>query len=511
MRPSICFIYRRTVARRPALWAQCAVSAIVAAGSFLAPGYALAQSAIMIEAGDQALRDDIQWLIDRRVFDLTASTWPMPLSALENAMQNSRKTGLSQGDKHALSSIQMYLDRQHRTTLGITAQLNSDSIPQLGFASQARAKAGLGAYAQASTDGFAGKVQVNGLVDPITSKQSHGNLEGSYVAATGLGQTLYFGQLAHFWGPGQDGSLNWGNAGTAIPGIGLQRAKQTAFESKWLSWIGPWGYDLFVGQLQHDTAVPDAQVMNMRLFIRPIEGLELGASRFIEFGGKGRKRNLGAFWDALTGNSNVDDISQDPSNELAGFDARYTFLLGENPLTLYTQLAGEDEAGGLPSRYLAQLGAQFKHMAGASRVQWHAEASDTTARRLFGLKEGLKGYAYNHGVYRDGLYHDGLPIGHPLGGDGQLLSAGVSVVPTDSRYSSRYSAKLMHATINLDESINMAFPRADKWVGGEFAYSWVMRPATFRAGFTVLHSTKGSLNDAFSLMLSVNVPLGIPR
>ncbi len=29
----------------------------------------------------------------------------------------------------------------------------------------------------------------------------------------------------------------------------MQRAEQQAFETKWLSWIGPWQYQAFAGQL----------------------------------------------------------------------------------------------------------------------------------------------------------------------------------------------------------------------------------------------------------------------
>ncbi len=37
----------------------------------------------------------------------------------------------------------------------------------------------------------------------------------------------------------------------------MQRAVQDAFENKWLSWIGPWQYQLFAGQLDDYKAVPN--------------------------------------------------------------------------------------------------------------------------------------------------------------------------------------------------------------------------------------------------------------
>jgi len=477
----------------------------------LASGAAHAQNAAMIEAGNQELRDDVQWLVDRGIIGfVSTSTWPIPVSVLETALEARQRKGLTRADVHAILAVRRYLDDQKNTRLGVNFTANTDSIPQLGFASQSRAALTSGAYLQGGNDVVAGKLQVNGLLDPLTSKQSRVNLEGSYVSGRFLGQALYVGQLAHYWGPGMDGSLNWGNAGTAIPGVGLQRAKQTAPESKWLSWVGPWGYDLFFGQLQHDTAVPRARVINMRVFARPLNGLELGASRFIEWGGSGRDNGLGSLWDALTGNSN--DLGRDPSNELAGVDIRYTLGLWGNPFTLYGQLAGEDEAGGMPSHFLAQAGMQFKHMVGATRMQWYAEASDTTVRRVFGLGEGMVGSAYGHVTYRNGLYHDGLPIGHPIGGSGRMLSAGLTMVPDDFQYFSRYSFRVMQAQVNTaDQAINHAFPKEARWYGVELAYSWRLRPATFRAGLAMLRRTSGDIDNGFSLMLSMNVPLDTLR
>ncbi|SIK60255.1 Uncharacterised protein [Mycobacteroides abscessus subsp. abscessus] len=82
-------------------------------------------------------------------------------------------------------------------------------------------------------------------------------------------------------------------------------------------------------------------------------------------------------------------------------------------------------------------------------------------------------------------------------------------MPDDYKYFSRYSAKILHAQVNgAGIATNQAFNRADKFYGGEFSYSWMLKPATFKAGVTMLRSVNGNANDAFSFMLSMNVPLG---
>lgn len=489
-----------------------AVSLLVLSPLSVAPVHA--QTApMMLPAGDQALRQDLQWLIDRRIISMSVSTWPVSLTVIEKALEHRRKTNLERADVHALLSVRRALDDFRATRFGLEAHLNTDSAPQTAFAQQSRSRASLGLYGQYANDSVAGRLQVNGLNKPLTSKQSSVNLEGSYVATQFLGQVLYAGQLAHYWGPGQDGSINWGNAGTSIPGIGLQRAVQTAPETSWLSWIGPWGYEVFAGQMQHDTAVPDAKVFNARLFFQPITGLEIGFSRFMQWGGKGRDNSLGAWWKQVTGHSNHDISSNDTGNELAGLDFRYTLPFFRNPVSIYGQFAGEDEAGKMPSKFIGQLGVQYQYIVGnATRVQWHVEAADTMARRLFrSTSYGNPGIGYNHHVYRNGLYHDGMPIGHPIGGDARAYSIGLSVVPDDFRYHSRFNARFMVAKVNeSSRTINHVFAQPAKWYGTDLSYSWRIRPASFSAGIRWLNRSSGHFNSNFSVLVSMHIPLGNP-
>lgn len=477
-----------------------------------------AQSApMMVPAGDQALRQDLQWLIDRRIISMSVSTWPVSLTVIEKALENRKKTNLERADVHALLSVRRALDDFRATRFGLEAHINTDSAPQLGFAQQSRARAGLGLYAQGANARVAGRLQVNGLNRPLTDKQSSVNLEGSYMATQFLGQVVYAGQLAHYWGPGQDGSINWGNAGTAIPGIGLQRAAQTAPETPWLSWIGPWGYEVFAGQMQHDTAVPNAKVFNARLFFQPVTGLEIGFSRFMQWGGEGRDNSFGAWWRQVIGNSNPNAGGTDTGNELAGLDFRYTLPFFSNPVSVYGQFAGEDEADKMPSKFIGQLGLQYQYIIGTgTRVQWHVEAADTMARRLFRSNAySDPGIAYNHGIYRNGLYHDGMPIGHPIGGDGRSYAIGLSVVPDDFRYHSRFHARFMMAKVSesdraTNRGSNYVFPDPAKWYGTDLSYSWRIRPASFSAGVRWMKRSSGNFNSTLSLMVSMQIPLGNP-
>ncbi|MFI7961903.1 capsule assembly Wzi family protein, partial [Acinetobacter baumannii] len=134
------------------------------------------------------------------------------------------------------------------------------------------------------------------------------------------------------------GSLIRGDASRPVYGVTAQRAVQNAFETKWLSWIGPWQYQAFAGQLDDYKAVPDAKLIGLRLTAQPLPYLELGASRTIQWGGDGRSESFSSLWDAIKGNDNVYGDTENPSNQLAGFDGRLLLQpLLNIPVSLYDQ------------------------------------------------------------------------------------------------------------------------------------------------------------------------------
>ena len=502
------FVLRVTQTRK---WSANASRSFALAGGVLlllaaANTPALAQqrstSAALIEAGDSALRDDLQWLIDRGVIDFSAASWPIAKAALADALANRRTSGLSAADQAALRSVQRTLALDD-ANFGLELSAGNRAAPRQGFESTALARGEASAYVQGESGRLAGKLKVNGLHAPLTDKQSSVTWDGSYVSAELLGQLVYAGQLERWWGPGHDQSLIWSNAAPSIPGLGVRRAGEQAPRTEWLSWIGPWGYDVFVGRLPHYTSNPGARLFAARLYARPIQGLEIGASRLIQWGSG--DSGVGALGDALLGRAN--DPTRPANNEAAGFDLRYRLLVAGNPLALYGQLVGEDEAGLWPSKYTGLLGAGYGHSWMGARLQWHAEAADTKASRLFrGTAAGIGRVAYRHSRYRDGLYVDGLPIGAGIGGDGRIYSAGVSVAPDGSASDLRYSLKLMQAAVN--ESAfggNMAYAEPGDFRGAEVAIDWRVRSTKWRLGLGALRGD--ARPHAFGANLSVKLPL----
>ena len=320
------------------------------------------------------------------------------------------------------------------------------------------------------------KLKINVEQDPLidNGQDRDINVEGSYLAGKLWNQWLIAGQMPTYWGPGHDGSLIRGDASRPVYGLTMQRADQSAFESKWLSWIGPWQYQAFAGQLDDYDAVPDAKLIGLRVTAQPLPYLELGASRMIQIGGEGQPDSLKAYWNAFIGKDNECNESGcvgdgNASNQLAGFDARLNLNQWLNtPLSLYGQYIGEDEAGGLPSKKMYLAGVDYSSSFKNMPFQLYTEWADTRTNG------NVRGISYNHHQYTDGYYQHGFPLGHAMGGDGEMYSVGGNI-----RFDqmNRVSGRVLFAKVNQSNlDINQAFPEKDEVKALDLTWSHYLRP-----------------------------------
>ena len=184
---------------------------------------------------------------------------------------------------------------------GLFAETDQKVLPQ-AFGDKQKAQYQAALEFNAGGENWDAKVRVNAEKDPQIDNGQDVNVEGSYIAGKLWNQWVIAGQIPSWWGPGHDGSLIRGDASRPVIGVTAQRAVQDSFETPLLSWIGPWQYQAFAGQLDDYSAVPDAKLIGLRLTAQPLPYLELGASRMIQWGGEGRPESLSSLWDAFVGN-----------------------------------------------------------------------------------------------------------------------------------------------------------------------------------------------------------------
>jgi hypothetical protein len=114
---------------------------------------------------------------------------------------------------------------------------------------------------------------------------------------------------------------------------------------------------------------------------------------------------------------------QSANNQIAGLDASLLVPLGDNPLLrsvkLYSDAAGEDEAGALPSKWSYLLGLQLNDILRTGRTDVRFEYTDA--------HEVL----YLHSLYTSGYTYDDRVIGHHVGPDARDVFVQLSHYLTD--------------------------------------------------------------------------------
>ena len=176
------------------------------------------------------------------------------------------------------------------------------------------------------------------------------------------------------WGPGWTGSLILDGAAPPLAAIGWRRPQPLASSSPWWQWLGPWTADFFVGQLAGHQQPERPALIGMRLQLQPVDGLQLGLSRTLQWGGRGRDESARSLLHGLLGmdNKGTSGITteNEPGNQLGGFDWRWQWP-GERGYAFYGQLIGEDENGYLPSAYIVQAGLEARAvLAGADAIDF---------------------------------------------------------------------------------------------------------------------------------------------
>ena len=416
---------------------------------------------------DENLRTDLNWLNQQGVIQISTSTWPLSGDEIQRALAQAKVSNNTQ-QKVVNSVIHALKADNGPAKVGLYAGTDLTTIPQT-FGDNQKSQYQVAAEFNAGGENWDAKLRINGEKDPLIDNGHDANVEGSYLAGKLWNQWLIAGQIPTYWGPGHDGSLIRGDANRPVYGITAQRAVQNAFETKWQSWIGSWQYQAFAGQLDDYKAIPDAKLLGLRLTAQPLPYLEFGASRILQWGGEGRSESLDSLWNAIKGNDNFDSADDDKSNQIAGLDFRLNMQpLLQIPVGIYGQYVGEDEAGFLPAKKMYLAGTDFSSTYKNMPYQLYAEWADT---RTNGQVDGV---SYNHYVYTDGYYQYGFPLGHAVGGDGQMYSVG-----GDIRFDvmNRLSGRALYAKVNQSNlAINAAFPKEDTVKGLDLTWTHYIKP-----------------------------------
>ena len=376
---------------------------------------------------DAAGRHDVQLLVDDARLALPTTQWPLPRDAVVRALDALPAT-LPPALDDARARLKRQLASATRPRLALQLRGTDDALS--GYGDDAMPGSALTWRSPAlATPHLAVQLGLRLQADRAASDPRPLRFDGSAIATEALGVQLQAWSRRSWWGPGWHGSLVLGKNAPALIGLGLQRASASRSASPWLSWLGPWNAELFAARTD---GAEQAFILGQRLTFRPFSGVEIGLTRATQWGGRGKPQTVTSLARALLGrDTNIDESSQrasDPGSGIGGFDLRLRCPAGL-PCSVYAQLIGEDEAGGLPSKYLGLYGIEHWYAAGTQRLT--LEFVDSTCGTVPHGRP-RRGCAYRNHAYTSGYTSAGRWLGTSAGPDTQLLTLGWLNAASDS-------------------------------------------------------------------------------
>ena len=332
------------------------ILALFAAGLFAT----VANAGPWVKQGSSELRSDIQVLADAGIIRGAITTWPLSWGDIA--------TGLQDPPDDMPTYVAAAYYRVKRRSLEETrvgewrfeARAGATANPRQirTFEDTPREDGEVGVGVNWTGDLFA--IRLTGEYAHNPSDGDEWRLDGRYAGVALGNWMLSVNALDRWWGPGWQGSGILSNNARPVPALMLERNSTRAFEQKWLAWIGPWDLTTFWGQLESDRAVPNANLFGLRVNFRPLKSLEVGFSRTAQMCGDGRPCSLSTFVDMLLGDDNQggDANSDEPGNQLAGWDVRWSNTMTRQPFALYLQITGEDLQGWRPSGEFPVIGGE---------------------------------------------------------------------------------------------------------------------------------------------------------
>lgn len=375
-----------------------------------------------LPVGDMRAKHSVQLLADRGCLTAPTGTWPLmwaDISAdLDAAPAQCRNTVAWR-----YLTFERNLHQQSNARLGVKLQHATREPFFRSFADAPRSEG----EATVSVDVHYGNMAF-GLTPTYAHNPIDGDevrLDGSYLAGKLGNWVVGAGAIDRWWGPGWHSSTILSNNARPVPGVWLNRASSQPSQWKPASWLGPWNFIAFAGQLENNRHISQAKLIGMRFSFRPAPFIELGANRTLQWGGEGRSTSLSSLGNALIGRDNGQrGPGKDPSNQLAGFDVRLSAPVKHYTLGLYMQMIGEDEAGGMPAKYMQHAGVDMASSWGMGEQRFYLEVADTQAGSWF--SENNPNVAYEHSTWRSGYRYKSRNLASTWESDARVVTLGAA-------------------------------------------------------------------------------------
>lgn len=335
----------------------------------------------------------------------------------------------------------------------------------------------------------------SGPQGPSDSAGSEVHIERAYILADAWNFQLEAGRDSMWWGAGYNGGLLMTNNAAPLDMIKLTAARP--FTLPWIfGHIGLIKPTVFIARLGEQRRWPRANLLGMRIDIKPSPHFQLGFNRTFVFGGQGKRSPTLREWFRVFVASDSAEHAESPINgdQLASIDASfvYSFYSPWMPFSgvkLYTEWGAEDSGGKarLPTGRANIYGMYLTGPLWISNADLRVEWANTGRNERYGP------LWYEHAIYSTGYRHDGRIIGHHAGGDARDLFARL-------QYQTPGGLTLGVEYEHMDTGLHSASKTLREWYEADFDY--ILGESVSAGGFFGYERAAGADNSVAGLSLS---------
>ncbi|REL36487.1 capsule assembly Wzi family protein [Thalassotalea euphylliae] len=480
-----------------------------------------------VDTNDAFLRESIEHLADVNIVTTPTTTFPLMWRDIAKDLEQAPLNLMDEQTLTAYSYVNHQLRLAKKNTKRIELNLATKDARFTSFGDKYRDKNTIQIHNSFMTDRFAFNFSPKYTSSP--SDDDKVTYDGSYAAAFIGNWVVAAGMQDRWWGPGWDTSLSLSNNARPMPALSLSRLSAEPVTVPFTEHNIPWTVTTFMGLMNDDRIVDDTLLWGFRLNFRPAQNWEVGISRLAQWAGDGRPSGLDTFVDVLAGRDNCGGVGpsveecaagEEPGNQLAGYDIRYSTKLLDHPVALYFTAFAEDgdSKGGLSilgeERY--QAGIDTRATVFGRNWRLFAEWTDTYAKCRDGVNgDGTSAIGdcyYEHHIYQTGVRYKGRVLGNLYENDATSIVFGaISQVNNDLGY----QFKLRWLELNQDNNDkapnnpligNTLTPIAEDVVmlSGKVQYSYQNWRFTLDADVSQ-SSFENDIDDDTDANLSVNI------
>jgi len=396
------------------------------------------------EVGDNQLRADIEILAAVGAIDDVTTHWPLPWQGIVSALHGNALADQPLYVRQAAARVLAKARAQNKG--GITAAIALDATNRAdtiyGFDGMGRGQGQAQFIIDFNSENTAARMALGGMAGNLRGKSTKLMPDESYVAQKIGPMLIYGGWLSHWWGPGWMSALSLSNNARPMPQIGFERLETSRSTWPVLNLLGPWQAEFLVGMLDGPRKEPNTFYNALRFSFSPVRGLQIAGARTEEFCGQGHPCSpIKDYFHILNDPTHVNNV-----NDQSNIDIKYSHILIGLPAEIYMQLMNEDTSPILHSGTSHLFGASLYVPAGDSPVRLTMEYTDSVPTMdVFSFGNVMHGFAYNNGLYLDGMRYRGRTLGFSLDSDSTLLSAQAAWSDKAGRF---YQLSVHHAAIS---------------------------------------------------------------